>query len=112
MILVDIEHNITRRRRFTYAPTVGQKGVLQNALDVVPIGKFSFVEDEGLEGITGTGMKPAFGMDIYHVACSICCWEGPCNRLIFSHIRKDSLCFIMHYSFIFHRKGKVLKLPL
>jgi hypothetical protein len=57
MILVDIEHNLTRRRRFTYAPTVGQKGVRQNALDVVPIGKFSFVEDERFEGITGTGMN-------------------------------------------------------
>lgn len=49
MRCVGNEHNITHRRRFIYAPTVGHKGVHQYALDVVPIGKFSFVEDEGLD---------------------------------------------------------------
>jgi len=37
------------------------------------------------------GSKPAFGMVIYHIACSVCWWQGPCNRQIFSHIRKDSI---------------------
>jgi hypothetical protein len=49
MRLVGNEHNFTRRRRFIYAPTVGQKGVHQYALDVLPIGKFSFVQDEHLD---------------------------------------------------------------
>jgi hypothetical protein len=48
MIPVGNEHNLTTRRRFIYAPTVGQKGVHQYALEVAPIGKFSFVEDEHL----------------------------------------------------------------
>jgi hypothetical protein len=49
MRLVGNEHNLTRRRRFIHAPTVGQKEVHQCALDIVPIGKFSFVEDERLD---------------------------------------------------------------
>jgi len=49
MRLVGIEHNLIRTRSFKYAPTVGQKGFHQYALDVVPICKFSFVEDERLD---------------------------------------------------------------
>jgi hypothetical protein len=61
MRLVGIEHNLIRSRRFTYAPTVGQKGVHQYALDVVLIGKFSFVEDKRLESLTGSGMNSIAG---------------------------------------------------
>jgi len=43
------EHKLTRRGRFLYAPTVGQKGVHQYALDVAQIGEFLFVQDERLD---------------------------------------------------------------
>ena len=49
MRLVGNEHNLTCRKRFIYAPNVGQKGVHHCALDVVTTGKFSFVEDERLD---------------------------------------------------------------
>jgi hypothetical protein len=43
------EHKLTRKGRFIYAPTVGQKGVQHYPLDVAPIGKFSFVHDKRLD---------------------------------------------------------------
>jgi len=39
--------------------------------------------------------KPAFGMDIYHLACSVCRLQGSCNRRNLSRIRKDSISLII-----------------
>jgi hypothetical protein len=39
--------------------------------------------------------KPAFDMDIYYVACSVCWLQEPCNRRILSHTRKDSISLII-----------------